>query len=87
MSTKGLLVTAPLGWKIINGKEIPDENEQQIINIVRGFRATGFSYKHIARVLTKGHFTTREGGVAKFTEYEAKIINDAETIEERRKRE
>lgn len=87
MSTKELLVTASFGWKIINGKEVPDENEQQVIDIVRGYRALdGFSYKHIALQLTKPHYT-RGRLLGKFTEYEVKIINDAETIEERRKRE
>jgi len=91
MHSKQLLITykhntPPLGWKIINDKEVPDEDEQELIDIVRGYRALGFSYKHIALQLTKAHFSTGKA-LAKFTEHEAKRIDDAETIEERGKRE
>ena len=74
---------APLGWKIDeHGNEIPDEDEQELISIVREYRALRLSYSAISQKLTDAHFTTRTGN-AKFSKSAAKRINDAETTEER----
>lgn len=76
---------APLGWKVEDGQEVPDEDEQELIAIVRGYRAIRLSYSAIALKLTNAHFTTRTGSV-KFSKSAAKRINDAETTEERETR-
>lgn len=74
---------APLGWKIDqDGAEIPDNDEQELINIVRGYRQLDLSYNAIAQKLTDAKFTARRG-YAVFSETAAKRINDAETIEDR----
>ena len=73
----------PLGWKIDeHGYFVPDEDEQELIAIVRGYRDLGLSYSAIAQKLTNAGFTTRTGH-AKFSKSAAKRIDDAETIEER----
>lgn len=73
----------PLGWKVDNGgSEIPDDNEQELINLVRSYRTLRLSYGAIAQKLTDAKFTTRRGN-AVFSKTAAKRINDAETIEER----
>ena len=74
---------APLGWRVNeNGEEVADENEQELINVVRGYRALRLSYSAIAQKLTDADFTSRTGN-AKFSKSMAKRINDAETEEER----
>ena len=78
--------SSPFGWKVENGKEVPDQNEQNIIDMVRDYRAICLSYKHIARALTRDPFTTKFG-FSKFSVYDVKRINDAETPEERGKKE
>ena len=76
----------PLGWKLDDqGNEVPDDVEQELIEIVRGFRACRLSYSAIAQKLTEARFSSRTGN-AKFSKSSAKRINDAETIEERAKR-
>lgn len=76
----------PLGWKLDqNGKEIPDDDEQELIKIVRGYRTSRLSYSAIAQKLTEAKFTSRTGST-KFSKSAAKRINDAETKEERTKR-
>jgi len=73
----------PLGWKLDPlGNEVPDEDEQELISIVRGYRGIGLSYQAIAQKLTESKFTSRTGS-AKFSKSSAKRINDAETIAER----
>ncbi len=76
---------APLGWMVLNGQEVPNDEEQALIEIVRALRTEGLSYSKIARKLTHSHFTTREGNT-KFSKSAAKRINDAETVEEREAR-
>lgn len=67
----------PLGWKVDEyGQEIPDEDEQELISIVRDYRAMGISYSAIADKLTAAEFTSRTGK-AKFSESMAKRINKA----------
>ena len=74
---------APLGWRVDeDGNEIPDEDEQELISIVRGYRASRLSYSTIAEKLTSANFTSRTGS-AKFSKSMAKRINDAETTAER----
>jgi len=76
----------PLGWKLdFQGNEIPDEDEQELINTVRDYRAVGLSYEIIAQKLTESKFTSRTGS-PKFSKSAAKRLNDAETIAERTKR-
>jgi len=73
----------PLGWRVDeDGNEIPDEDEQELISIVRGYRASRLSYSTIAEKLTSANFTSRTGS-AKFSKSMAKRINDAETTAER----
>jgi site-specific DNA recombinase len=77
---------APLGWRVNEaGDEVPDEAEQELISIVRGYRTLRFSYSAIAQKLTDAEFTSRSGN-AKFSKSMAKRINDAETTEERAQR-
>jgi DNA invertase Pin-like site-specific DNA recombinase len=77
---------SPLGWRVNElGEEVPDEAEQELIAIVRGYRDNRLSYSEIAQKLTEAHFTSRTGN-AKFSKSAAKRINDAETTEERAKR-
>ncbi len=77
---------APLGWKVDeDGQEVPDEVEQELISIVRDYRAQRVSYSAIAEKLTAAEFTSRTGK-AKFSKSMAKRINDAETTEERAQR-
>ena len=77
---------APLGWRVNElGEEVPDEAEQELIAIVRGYRDNRLSYSEIAQKLTEAHFTSRTGN-AKFSKSAAKRINDAETTEERAKK-
>ena len=77
----------PLGWKIDkHGNEVPDEDEQELIAIVREYRDLGLNYSAIAQKLTNAGFTTRTGH-AKFLKSAAKRIDNAETTEERLKRE
>lgn len=74
---------APLGWRVDeHGQEVPDEDEQELIRIVRDFRALRLSYSAIATELTEARFTSRTGN-AVFSKSMAKRINDAETTEER----
>jgi len=76
----------PLGWRVDEqGEEVPDEEEQELIAIVRGYRDNRLSYSEIAQKLTEAHFTSRTGN-AKFSKSAAKRINDAETTEERARR-
>jgi len=76
----------PLGWKIDDeGNEVPCEQEQKLIQLVRDYRRQGFTYQVIANDLTESEFTTRTGKL-KFSKSAAKRINDAETIEERHAR-
>tara|TARA_Y100000592_G_C5479627_1_gene324505 strand:+ start:5274 stop:5999 length:726 start_codon:yes stop_codon:yes gene_type:complete len=73
----------PLGWTTDDeGNEVPDEDEQELIAIVREYRALRLSYSAIAQKLTDAEFTTRTGN-AKFSKSAVKRINDAETTEER----
>lgn len=75
-----------IGWQVgDNGHEVPNEIEQSLINVVREYRAQGFSYSVIAAKLTYSDFTTRTGNGI-FSKSMAKRINDAETIEERHER-
>ena len=77
---------APLGWRVdAQGNEVPDEDEQELISIVREYRALRLSYSAIAQKLTESDFTSRTGN-AKFSKSAAKRINDAETTEERASR-
>jgi len=77
---------SPLGWRVNElGEEVPDEAEQELIAIVRGYRDNRLSYSEIAQKLTEAHFTSRTGN-AKFSKSAAKRINDAETTEERARR-
>lgn len=74
---------APLGWRVNeDGQEVSDEDEQELISIVRDYRAQRVSYSAIADKLTAAEFTSRTGK-AKFSKSMAKRINDAETTEER----
>jgi site-specific DNA recombinase len=74
---------APLGWKVdTDGNEVPDEDEQELISIVRDYRASRLSYSAIAQMLTESDFTSRTGNT-KFSKSAVKRINDAETIGER----
>lgn len=76
----------PFGWKLDEqGNEVADDVEQELIEIVRGFRASRLSYSTIAQELTKAKFTSRTGN-AVFSKTSAKRINDAETKEERAER-
>ena len=76
----------PLGWKLDkDGQEIPDDDEQELIKIVRGYRTSRLSYSAIAQKLTEANFTSRTGN-AKFSKSAVKRINDAETKEERASR-
>ena len=73
----------PLGWQInAAGDEVPDEDEQELISIVRGYIASRLSYSTIASKLTEAEFTSRTGS-AKFSKSAVKRINDAETTAER----
>tara|TARA_R100001463_G_scaffold133346_1_gene194686 strand:- start:3957 stop:4682 length:726 start_codon:yes stop_codon:yes gene_type:complete len=73
----------PFGWKLDDqGNEVPDEDEQELIAIVRGYRTLRLSYSAIAQKLTEAKFTSRTGN-AVFSKTSAKRINDAETKEER----
>ena len=73
----------PLGWRLDEeGNEVPSEDEQELISIVRGYRAIRLSYSTIAQKLTDSGFTSRTGN-AKFSKSAVKRINDAETTEER----
>ena len=76
----------PLGWKLdLQGNEVPHEEEQELIRIVRDYRAIGLSYQAIGQKLTESTFTSRTGN-PKFSKRAAKRLNDAETIAERTKR-
>ena len=76
----------PLGWKLdLQGNEVPHEEEQELIRIVRDYRAIGLSYQAIGQKLTESTFTSRTGN-PKFSKSAAKRLNDAETIAERTKR-
>lgn len=67
---------APLGFRWMHGELITDEDEQELISIVRGYRALGLTYISIAEKLTSADFTSRTGS-AKFSEDMAKRIDDA----------
>ena len=76
----------PLGWKLDEqGNEVPDNEEQELIDVVRGLRSYDLSYELIARKLTESKAKTRTGNT-KFSKSSVKRLNDAETIEERAKR-
>ena len=71
----------PLGWRYESGKIIPDEDEQELIRIVRDFRALRLSYSAIATELTEARFTSRTGP-AVFTEVMAKRIATSKLVGE-----
>ena len=76
----------PIGWKRDeDGNEVPDEDEQELIAIVRDFRAIRYSYSEIAKMLTEAKFTTKSGYIV-FTKNTVKRVNDAETPQERKQR-
>ena len=73
----------PLGWTLDEeGNEVPNEGEQEIINLVRRGRKRGLSYQVIADELTEAGFMTRNG-TAKFSRFMVRRIESAETKEER----
>lgn len=77
---------SPLGWKINDeGNEVPCEQEQKLIQLVRDYRRQGFTYQVIANDLTESEFTTRTGKL-KFSKSAIKRINNAETVNERNDR-
>lgn len=77
---------SPFGWCVDeNGNEVPDEREQNMIFIVRGYRLNRLSYSAIAEKFTTAGYMTRTGK-AKFNKSMIKRINDAETVEERNDR-
>ena len=68
------------GWCVDeNGNEVPDEREQNIIFIVRGYRLNGLSFKEIAEKFTSAKFLTHTG-YAVFNEEMIKRINDSELV-------
>ena len=67
---------APLGFRWMHGELIRDEDEQELISIVRSYRASGLNYSTIAEKLTSANFTSRTGS-AKFSEDMVKRIDDA----------
>lgn len=72
---------APLGWRYESGKLIPDESEQELIRIVRGYLELGLSYSDVADKLTKAGFSSRTGP-AVFTEVMAKRIATSKLVGE-----
>jgi hypothetical protein len=72
---------APLGWRYESGKLIPDESEQELIRIVRGYLELGLSYSDVADKLTEAGFTSRTGP-AVFTEVMAKRIATSKLVGE-----
>jgi len=76
----------PLGWRLDEaGNEVPDEEEQRLIELVRYYREAGLSYQNIANLLSDGPLRSRTGR----TRFSASVIyriSKAETEEERASR-
>ena len=76
----------PLGWKVDGaGDEVPDEDEQELIRIVRDLKGLRMSYQTIADILSSTKYTSRTGS-QKFSKSTVHRLNFAETTEERRAR-
>lgn len=76
------LIKTPFGWKFNSaGNEIPHRYEQELINIVRDYRKRGFTFRLIAKELTKA-----SDGHLIFLEKVVVHIYNAETTQERKQR-
>lgn len=50
------------GYEAVEGKFIPNESEQKVIQSVIQMNLSGFSYSHIAEELNSTHIPTKRGG-------------------------
>ena len=70
----------PFGWSLdAEGNKLPNEREQTMIFLVRGYLLNGLSFKEIAEKFTSAKFLTHTG-YAVFNEEMIKRINDSELV-------
>ena len=62
----------PFGYDEIDGKLIPNEKEQRIIELIKRLRSKGYGLKRIARFLNENGFKTKKGRA--FTHIQVKRI-------------
>ena len=62
----------PFGYDEIDGKLIPNEKEQRIIELIKRLRSKGYGLKRIARFLNENGFRTKKGKA--FTHIQVKRI-------------